>query len=234
MVHSIAHFLCISFSCSCSNEPGPDRRAGWSHVWGWVSSCHFQLLVLPIALFKEHLFVHSQKCRHNESLGATIKICFLDNATHQDYCMQIIIEAAKPVLDMMSFFQLGGRKTSSMLEVDDEGGRMFLRVLIHLTMHDYPPLVSGSLQLLFKHFSQRQEVLHTFKQVTLCDMWLLPASKSSTSASFQSCLTILPWWNWPLGCAYLCVPCCFTLFRPSCEGNKHCLGTVCIRWCLIH
>uniref|UniRef100_A0A8D0EE33 Inositol 1,4,5-trisphosphate receptor n=1 Tax=Salvator merianae TaxID=96440 RepID=A0A8D0EE33_SALMN len=55
----------------------------------------------------------------------------------------------------------------SMLEVDDEGGRMFLRVLIHLTMHDYPPLVSGSLQLLFKHFSQRQEVLHTFKQVQL-------------------------------------------------------------------
>uniref|UniRef100_A0A8C0EPU0 Inositol 1,4,5-trisphosphate receptor n=1 Tax=Bubo bubo TaxID=30461 RepID=A0A8C0EPU0_BUBBB len=52
-------------------------------------------------------------------------------------------------------------------EVDDEGGRMFLRVLIHLTMHDYPPLISGSLQLLFKHFSQRQEVLHTFKQVQL-------------------------------------------------------------------
>uniref|UniRef100_A0A672NV96 Inositol 1,4,5-trisphosphate receptor n=1 Tax=Sinocyclocheilus grahami TaxID=75366 RepID=A0A672NV96_SINGR len=53
------------------------------------------------------------------------------------------------------------------LEVDDEGGRMFLRVLIHLIMHDYPPLVSGALQLLFKHFSQRQEVLHTFKQVQL-------------------------------------------------------------------
>lgn len=49
--------------------------------------------------------------------------------------------------------------------MDDEGGRMFLRVLIHLIMHDYPPLVSGALQLLFKHFSQRQEVLHTFKQV---------------------------------------------------------------------
>lgn len=57
------------------------------------------------------------------------------------------------------------RKTSSMLEVDDEGGRMFLRVLIHLTMHDYAPLVSGALQLLFKHFSQRQEAMHTFKQV---------------------------------------------------------------------
>ncbi|XP_028925641.1 inositol 1,4,5-trisphosphate receptor type 3 [Ornithorhynchus anatinus] len=58
-------------------------------------------------------------------------------------------------------------RTSSMLEVDDEGGRMFLRVLIHLTMHDYAPLVSGALQLLFKHFSQRQEVMHTFKQVQL-------------------------------------------------------------------
>ncbi|XP_056413537.1 inositol 1,4,5-trisphosphate receptor type 3 isoform X2 [Hyla sarda] len=56
---------------------------------------------------------------------------------------------------------------NSMLEVDDEGGRMFLRVLIQLTMNDYPALISGSLQLLFKHFSQRQEVLHTFKQVQL-------------------------------------------------------------------
>uniref|UniRef100_A0A7M4F8M8 Inositol 1,4,5-trisphosphate receptor n=1 Tax=Crocodylus porosus TaxID=8502 RepID=A0A7M4F8M8_CROPO len=64
-------------------------------------------------------------------------------------------------------FPAVSRKSSSMLEVDDEGGRMFLRVLIHLTMHDYPPLISGSLQLLFKHFSQRQEVLHTFKQVQL-------------------------------------------------------------------
>ncbi|XP_078500366.1 inositol 1,4,5-trisphosphate-gated calcium channel ITPR3 [Lissotriton helveticus] len=61
----------------------------------------------------------------------------------------------------------GVGKSNSMLEVDDEGGRMFLRVLIRLTMNDYPSLVSGSLQLLFKHFSQRQEVLHTFKQVQL-------------------------------------------------------------------
>ncbi|KFO23129.1 Inositol 1,4,5-trisphosphate receptor type 3 [Fukomys damarensis] len=61
----------------------------------------------------------------------------------------------------------GVGKTSSMLEVDDEGGRTFLRVLVHLTMHNYPPLVSGALQLLFKHFSQRQEAMHTFKQVQL-------------------------------------------------------------------
>lgn len=49
--------------------------------------------------------------------------------------------------------------------MDDHGGRTFLRVLLHLTMHDYPPLVSGALQLLFRHFSQRQEVLQAFKQV---------------------------------------------------------------------
>lgn len=34
-------------------------------------------------------------------------------------------------------------------------------------MHDYPPLVSGALHLLFRHFSQRQEVLQAFKQVQL-------------------------------------------------------------------
>lgn len=51
------------------------------------------------------------------------------------------------------------------MELDDEGGRTFLRVLIHLIMQEYPPLVSGSLQLLFKHFSQRAEVLQAFKQV---------------------------------------------------------------------
>ena len=52
------------------------------------------------------------------------------------------------------------------LDLDDHGGRTFLRVLLHLTMHDYPPLVSGALHLLFRHFSQRQEVLMAFKQVS--------------------------------------------------------------------
>ncbi|XP_046889429.1 inositol 1,4,5-trisphosphate receptor type 2 [Hypomesus transpacificus] len=55
----------------------------------------------------------------------------------------------------------------SAVELDDEGGRTFLRVLIHLIMQDYPPLVSGSLQIIFKHFSQRDEVLQAFKQVQL-------------------------------------------------------------------
>ncbi|XP_061578118.1 inositol 1,4,5-trisphosphate receptor type 2 [Cololabis saira] len=60
----------------------------------------------------------------------------------------------------------GGSELSA-VELDDEGGRTFLRVLIHLIMQDYPPLVSGSLQLIFKHFSQRAEVLQAFKQVQL-------------------------------------------------------------------
>lgn len=56
---------------------------------------------------------------------------------------------------------------SSNLDLDGQGGRTFLRVLLHLIMHDYPPLVSGALHLLFRHFSQRQEVLHAFRQVQL-------------------------------------------------------------------
>uniref|UniRef100_A0A6I8N225 Inositol 1,4,5-trisphosphate receptor n=1 Tax=Ornithorhynchus anatinus TaxID=9258 RepID=A0A6I8N225_ORNAN len=60
-----------------------------------------------------------------------------------------------------------GRKEKNPVQLDDEGGRSFLRVLIHLIMHDYPPLLSGALQLLFKHFSQRAEVLQAFKQVQL-------------------------------------------------------------------
>ncbi|CAB1313636.1 unnamed protein product, partial [Coregonus sp. 'balchen'] len=60
-----------------------------------------------------------------------------------------------------------GRSECNAVELDDEGGRTFLRVLIHLIMQDYPPLVSGSLQLMFKHFSQRAEVLQAFKQVQL-------------------------------------------------------------------
>lgn len=52
------------------------------------------------------------------------------------------------------------------LDLDGAGGKTFLRVLLKLIMHDYPPLVSGSLQLLFRHFSQIQETLTAFKQVS--------------------------------------------------------------------
>uniref|UniRef100_A0A8C3V1R9 Inositol 1,4,5-trisphosphate receptor n=1 Tax=Catharus ustulatus TaxID=91951 RepID=A0A8C3V1R9_CATUS len=60
-----------------------------------------------------------------------------------------------------------GTASGKPFQLDDEGGRTFLRVLIHLIMHDYPPLLSGALHLLFKHFSQRAEVLQAFKQVQL-------------------------------------------------------------------
>ncbi|KXJ16906.1 Inositol 1,4,5-trisphosphate receptor type 1 [Exaiptasia diaphana] len=53
------------------------------------------------------------------------------------------------------------------LDLDGQGGRTFLRVLLYLCMHGYPPLVTGALQLLMRHFSQRQEVLQAFKQVQL-------------------------------------------------------------------
>jgi hypothetical protein len=33
---------------------------------------------------------------------------------------------------------------SSVLDLDGTGGKTFLRVLLHLGMHDYPPLVSGA------------------------------------------------------------------------------------------
>lgn len=61
----------------------------------------------------------------------------------------------------------GSSEDSTNLDLDGQGGRTFLRVLLHLIMHDYPPLVSGALHLLFRHFSQRQEVLHAFRQVQL-------------------------------------------------------------------
>lgn len=103
------------------------------------------------------------------------------------------------------------RKTSSMLEVDDEGGRTFLRVLIHLTMHDYAPLVSGALQLLFKHFSQRQEAMHTFKQVTMGTWWALALVVSKCccvkSCGGPVCILLKPWGSspWCPALRWLCV-----------------------------
>jgi len=43
-----------------------------------------------------------------------------------------------------------------------------MRVLLLLAMNDdSPPLVSGALRLIFRHFSQRQEVVQAFQQVQL-------------------------------------------------------------------
>uniref|UniRef100_A0A7N6BPH7 Inositol 1,4,5-trisphosphate receptor n=1 Tax=Anabas testudineus TaxID=64144 RepID=A0A7N6BPH7_ANATE len=72
----------------------------------------------------------------------------------------------------------GGSEENTPLDLDEHGGRTFLRVLLHLTMHDYPPLVSGALHLLFRHFSQRQEVLMAFKQVQLLVTTFVPHTSS--------------------------------------------------------
>ncbi|GIY45877.1 inositol 1,4,5-trisphosphate receptor type 1 [Caerostris extrusa] len=69
--------------------------------------------------------------------------------------------------DSVNIEDKGIKDDCTEIDLDGQGGRTFLRVLLHLTMHDYPPLVSGALLLLFRHFSQRQEVLQAFKQVQL-------------------------------------------------------------------
>ena len=53
------------------------------------------------------------------------------------------------------------------MALDDEQGRMFLRVLLQLAMTNHPPLVSKALKLLMRHFSQRKEVVDGFKQVLI-------------------------------------------------------------------
>ncbi len=72
----------------------------------------------------------------------------------------------------------GSSEECAVLDLDGTGGKTFLRVLLHLGMHDYPPLVSGALRLLFRHFSQRQEVLQAFKQVGLIERELLECPKA--------------------------------------------------------
>ena len=71
----------------------------------------------------------------------------------------------------------GTCEESEVLDLDGNGGKTFLRVLLHLGMHDYPPLVSGALRLLFRHFSQRQEVLQAFKQVLYMHIYIYTGVK---------------------------------------------------------
>ena len=71
------------------------------------------------------------------------------------------------------------------LDLDGQEGKMFLRVLLNLIMHNYPSLVSGSLQLLFKHFSQRREVLQAFRQVRVLLNLIMHNYPSLVSGSLQ-------------------------------------------------
>ncbi|XP_059613160.1 inositol 1,4,5-trisphosphate receptor [Phlebotomus argentipes] len=89
-----------------------------------------------------------------------------------DYVTQDAVTMRQKNIDLESIGSqaegiFGCNEESVSLDLDGQGGRTFLRVLLHLIMHDYPPLVSGALHLLFRHFSQRQEVLQAFRQVQL-------------------------------------------------------------------
>lgn len=56
---------------------------------------------------------------------------------------------------------------SHALDLDgEEGGRQLLRILLQQIMSDWPPLTSAALNVLFRHFNQRNEVLKALKDVS--------------------------------------------------------------------
>lgn len=129
--------MCVCVCALSHHQSAAHWRAGRSYVWGRVC----------LLFDARHLNLHcysSFPFKSNGRIQSTV--------LRHSFCLHVLWACVY-------------RKGNSILEMDDEGGRMFLRVLIHLIMHNYAPLVSGALQLLFRHFSQRQEVLHTFKQV---------------------------------------------------------------------
>lgn len=57
--------------------------------------------------------------------------------------------------------------TEAELDFDGERGQQLLRILLQMTMNDYPPLTSMALKVLFRHFNQYQELIEDLKQVQL-------------------------------------------------------------------
>ncbi|KAL3082805.1 hypothetical protein niasHS_010607 [Heterodera schachtii] len=53
------------------------------------------------------------------------------------------------------------------LDMDREHGQQLLRILLQMTMSDFVPLTSLSLQILFRHFTQFQELVEDMGQVQL-------------------------------------------------------------------
>ncbi|CAD5219928.1 unnamed protein product [Bursaphelenchus okinawaensis] len=58
-------------------------------------------------------------------------------------------------------------QTEQELNFDGEQGQQLLRILLQMTMNDYPPLTSMALKVLFRHFNQYQELIEDLKQVQL-------------------------------------------------------------------
>uniref|UniRef100_A0A7E4V258 Inositol 1,4,5-trisphosphate receptor n=1 Tax=Panagrellus redivivus TaxID=6233 RepID=A0A7E4V258_PANRE len=59
------------------------------------------------------------------------------------------------------------QSTENELDFDGEKGQQLLRILLQMTMNDYPPLTSMALKVLFRHFTQYQELIEDMKQVQL-------------------------------------------------------------------
>uniref|UniRef100_A0A914YSR1 Inositol 1,4,5-trisphosphate receptor n=1 Tax=Panagrolaimus superbus TaxID=310955 RepID=A0A914YSR1_9BILA len=57
--------------------------------------------------------------------------------------------------------------TENELDFDGEKGQQLLRILLQMTMNDSPPLTSMALKILFRHFTQYQELIEDMKQVQL-------------------------------------------------------------------
>lgn len=58
-------------------------------------------------------------------------------------------------------------KTETELDFDGEKGQQLLRILLQMTMSDFPPLTSMALKVLFRHFTQYQELVEDLKQVSI-------------------------------------------------------------------
>ena len=54
------------------------------------------------------------------------------------------------------------------MDLDSEKDCQLLRVLITLSMSSHASLAAEALKLLIRHFSQRKEIVHGFKQVHIC------------------------------------------------------------------
>jgi hypothetical protein len=57
-------------------------------------------------------------------------------------------------------------KTEDELDFDGERGQQLLRILLQMTMNDFPPLTSMALKVLFRHFNQYHELVDDLKQVS--------------------------------------------------------------------
>ncbi|KAG9509653.1 Inositol 1,4,5-trisphosphate receptor, partial [Fragariocoptes setiger] len=84
-----------------------------------------------------------------------------------DYTITCLLAESKIRLSSPGSDGQTSSRADSQIDLDGKQGLTFLRVLLHLTLHKCPQVVSQSLQLLFRHFRTREELLRTFRKVKL-------------------------------------------------------------------